>query len=233
MASVMDDHTIESTLAACERTLAAGAPIDLKSSGFWRAVATAKRRPDLVTRFADQIARIDRATFERTVPLRVPAPLGIAVLVAGAATGLGLLAVAPALDHPLRELVVLAGAAALDGVTHGLAHVIVGAAVGIHFTHAFVVLPSKPQPGFKIDYATYLRTPAHARAWMHASGAIATKLTPFAVLLYALAIGTEGWAIGVLVALGVLQIGTDLLFSVKTSDWKKFKREMKLAREAP
>lgn len=229
----MDDHSVESTLAACEHTLAAGAPVDLGASGFWRAVAATKRRPDLVARFADRIARIDRAAFERAVPLRVPATLGAAVLVAGAAAGLGLLAVAPALDHPLRDLAVLAGAAALDGVTHGLAHLAIGAAVGIRFTHAFVQLPKKPQPGFKIDYATYLRTPARARAWMHASGAIATKLTPFAVLLYGLAIGVEGWVVGALLALGALQIATDLLFSVKTSDWKKFKREMKLARDAP
>lgn len=229
----MDDHSVEGTLAACEHTLAAGAPVDLGASGFWRAVAATKRRPDLVARFADRIARIDRAAFERAVPLRVPATLGAAVLVAGAAAGLGLLAVAPALDHPLRDLAVLAGAAALDGVTHGLAHLAIGAAVGIRFTHAFVQLPKKPQPGFKIDYATYLRTPARARAWMHASGAIATKLTPFAVLLYGLAIGVEGWVVGALLALGALQIATDLLFSVKTSDWKKFKREMKLARDAP
>jgi hypothetical protein len=34
----------------------------------------------------------------------------------------------------------------------------------------------------------------------------------------------------VLLALGVVQIATDLLWSVKASDWKKFRREMKLAR---
>ncbi|MEK7863376.1 MAG: hypothetical protein AAB295_08955 [Chloroflexota bacterium] len=229
----MDDHTVESTLAACERTLAADAAIDLKSSGFWRAVAAVKRRPDLVARFADQIARIDRAAFERSVPLRIGASLGVAVLAAGAAVGLAILTIAPRLEHPLRDLAVLAGAGALDAVTHGLAHVIVGATMGIRFTHAFVELPRKPQPGFKIDYATYLRTPARARAWMHASGAIATKLTPFAVLLYALAIGTDLWAIAVLAALGALQIATDLLLSAKASDWKKFDREMKLARDAP
>jgi hypothetical protein len=36
----------------------------------------------------------------------------------------------------------------------------------------------------------------------------------------------------VLLALGVIQIATDLLFSVKTSDWKKFRREMEFARRA-
>jgi hypothetical protein len=31
-------------------------------------------------------------------------------------------------------------------------------------------------------------------------------------------------------ALGVLQIGTDVAFSVKSSDWKKFRRERGVAR---
>jgi len=65
---------------------------------------------------------------------------------------------------------------------------------------------------------------------MHAAGAIATKLTPFLVIPYAIAIGTETWAVLLLLALGVIQIVTDVLFSVKASDWKKFRREMKFAR---
>ena len=47
---------------------------------------------------------------------------------------------------------------------------------------------------------------------------------------YAVAIGTETWAVLVLLALGVIQIVTDVLFSVKASDWKKFRREMRLTR---
>jgi hypothetical protein len=57
-----------------------------------------------------------------------------------------------------------------------------------------------------------------------------TKLVPFAVIPYAAAIGCDVWAVGVLLALGVVQIATDLAWSVKASDWKKFRREMKLAR---
>ena len=124
----------------------------------------------------------------------------------------------------------LIAAAALDATTHGLAHLAVGTFVGIDFTDWFVDLPKRPQPGFKIDYASYLRASPRHRAWMHAAGAIATKLTPFLVVPYAVAIGTEAWAVLVLLALGVVQIVTDVLFSVKASDWKKFRREMRLAR---
>jgi NADH:ubiquinone oxidoreductase subunit 4 (subunit M) len=65
---------------------------------------------------------------------------------------------------------------------------------------------------------------------MHAAGAIATKLVPFLVIPYALAIGTETWAVLLLFALGVVQILFDAVYSVRASDWKKFRREMRLAR---
>ena len=65
---------------------------------------------------------------------------------------------------------------------------------------------------------------------MHAAGAIATKVVPFLVIPYALAIGTETWVLVALLALGVVQIVFDLLYSVRSSDWKKFRREMRLAR---
>lgn len=223
-------EAVETTFAAVERELAAGGRPDLQALGFWRAVAAVKRDPSLVAAHAERIARIDRAVFERSVPLRAPSSVGVALLAAGAAIGLAALAVAPRLERPLLDLAVLVGAGALDLVTHGLAHLVIGALVGIRFTHWFVDLPKKPQPGLKIDYESYLRTPARARAWMHASGAIATKLTPFAVALYALVISTDAWATAILLAVGVVQIATDLLFSVNTSDWKKFRREMKLAR---
>ncbi len=226
----MDERSIDSTLAACERDLARDATPDLRETGFWRAVAAVKRRPALVATYADRIARIDRGTFARKVRLRAPAPLGVAALVVGLAFGIAALLGASAFDPPLREIVLLIGFGALDVTTHGLAHFLVGAAVGIHFTDWFVDLPKRPQPGLKVDYASYLRTPARSRAWMHASGAIATKLTPFLVVAYAIATGVDGWAIGLVLAVGILQIVSDVLFSVRASDWKKFRREMRLAR---
>ena len=226
----MEESAVDATLAAVERELDADRVPDLRALGFWRAVSAVKRDPRLVERYADRIARLDRAAFRRAVRLRFPALLGATLLALGAALGLVLLAIAGPLTHPWRELALLVGFGALDTTTHGLAHLIVGAVVGIRFTDWFVDLPKRPQPGLKIDYASYLRTPPRARAWMHASGAIATKLTPFVVVPYALAIGAEGWAIAILLAVGVLQILTDVLFSVKASDWKKFRREMRSAR---
>jgi len=226
----VDERDIESSLANCESELAAGRAPNVATHGFWKAVAGVKRRPDLVARYADRIARIDRAVFVDRVKLRFPAMRGVAVLAAGSLIGLVILRVAAGFDHPLRELAVLVGMGALLVCTHNLAHFVVGTIAGIRFTDWFIDLPKRPQPGLKIDYASYLRAPARSRAWMHASGAIVTKLVPFVVIPYAAAIGCDAWTILVLLVLGIVQIVTDLAWSVKASDWKKFRREMKIAR---
>ena len=226
----MDETAVANALAACEQELRAGRTPDLRALGFWRAVAAVKRHPELVDRYATRIATIDRAVFRRRVRLVFPVDLGIALVVGGLLIDLVFLAVAIVAAHPWREILVLVGAVGLDVATHGIAHLAVGALVGIGFTDWFIDIPKRPQPGFKIDYASYLRASPRQRAWMHAAGAIATKLTPFLVIPYAVAIGTETWATLLLLALGVVQILTDVLYSVRASDWKKFRREMGIAR---
>ena len=225
----MDDARLESTFAACEQALAGGRDPDMRT--FWRAVARVKRDRALIHRYADRIARIDRSAFAQRVRTRTDAIVGVVLLALGVAVGLLLLGAALSLAHPWRELVVLAGTGALIGATHDLAHFVVGAATRIGFTDFYVdIARRKPQPGLKIEYASYLRAPAAARAWMHASGAIVSKIVPFAIVPYALAIGCDTWAVALLVTIGVLQIITDVVFSVRASDWKKFRREMRLAR---
>ena len=226
----MDESSVERTLAACEQQLRADGTPDLRALGFWRAVAAVKRHPELVDRYATRIATIDRRVFRHRVRLVFPVDVGIALVIGGLLIDLVFLAVAIGAAHPWREILVVVGAVGLDVATHGIAHLAVGALVGIGFTDWFIDIPKRPQPGFKIDYASYLRASPRQRAWMHAAGAIATKLVPFLVIPYAVAIGTETWAVLALLALGVVQIVFDLLYSVRASDWKKFRREMRLAR---
>jgi hypothetical protein len=195
-----------------------------------------KRDPALVARDADRIARIDRAAFERAVPLRVPIGIGLVMhaLSIGAGLVLCVLALAPAgsspiATSPLREIVFIGASQGLVGVVHTLAHWLVGALVGIRFTHAYTALPRRPQPGIKIDYASYLRTSARARAWMHASGAIATKLLAFTAAAVAARAGLAPWSVWALVAFGAVAIVIDLTLSTRASDWKRFLREMRAA----
>ena len=69
------------------------------------------------------------------------------------------------------------------------------------------------------------------RAWFHASGAIATKIAPFVAVALSPATNAPGWAVFAMGAYGVLQIVTDVMFSTKSSDWKKFSRERAIAKD--
>jgi hypothetical protein len=104
--------------------------------------------------------------------------------------------------------------------------------LGIRFTSWFVAEISQPQPGVKIEYASYLRASPRRRAWMHASGAIVTKLIPLAVLPVVVAGVLPGWVGWALVALFLVMVVTDVLWSTRASDWRKFRREMALVQDS-
>jgi hypothetical protein len=212
---------------------------DLGPLGFWKLVGRVKRDPALVAVTADRIGRIDRAAFEAGVRLRFPVWFGNTVLLAGVVVGIVALYLAhTAPDRSFGlDVAVTVGIACLaaGGVWtvafHCPAHWVVGRLAGIRCTAYFLGGPFPPRPGLKTDYATYLRTPARTRAWFHASGALATKVAPFLALALSPWALIPWWSVAGLVGVGVLQIVTDAVFSVRTGDWKKFRREMAIARE--
>jgi hypothetical protein len=65
---------------------------------------------------------------------------------------------------------------------------------------------------------------------MHASGAIASKIGPFLALAFWPASGAPGWAAWAIAGYGLLIIGTDVFISTRKSDWKRYRREMRIAR---
>ncbi|HSK06360.1 MAG TPA: hypothetical protein VK990_02485 [Acidimicrobiia bacterium] len=224
----MDRARVEAILDAAEKAVSTGSP--LAPTGFWKAVAAVKRDQTLVEAYADRVARIDRASFKTWALVVTPLWLGNVVMIGATLIGLALVARAYYLEGTGAGLVFLAGFGIVLVTTHGLGHLVVGSLMGMRFTHWFIgpLRPPLP-PGVKLDYATYLRAPAVARAWMHASGAIVTKTVPFVFLGAALAADLPGWVVGALVVIGLAQIGTDLVWSTKASDWKKFRREMRMA----
>ena len=227
----MTELEIEAVLARCEESQDAGRPVDLKQAGFWKAVGQVKREPALIDQYADRIGRIDRLAFEQWVFRSFPLAVGESLLWLGTVVALGIIGAGYYVEEPWSALMLLAGTGVLLATTHGLGHLIVGRAVGMKFTHWFIAGLSRPQPGVKTDYATYLRVPARQRAWMHASGALVTKVMPFLLLGAAWGMEAPAWAWIVLVGLGILMIISDITMSVKQSDWKKFKREMAIWRE--
>ncbi len=203
---------------------------DLHALGFWRLLARVKADPVLAHHWAEQAGRIDRMVFEERTRLRVPVWFGNAVLLAGTLAGAA--GVAFALITDSEEIAGLALIfAALDWSTtlHAPAHWLVGRAMGMRFL-AYFVRGLPPFPGLKIDYATYLRVAPEARAWMHASGAVASKIGPFLALAFWPASGAPGWAAWTILGYGALIIGTDVFISTRKSDWKRFRREMRIAR---
>jgi hypothetical protein len=227
----MDGARVEAILDAAEKAVSTGAP--LGPTGFWKAVDAVKRDRALVEAHADRIARIDRASLKAWALITVPLWLGNVLMVGGALIGLVFVAWAYYLDGTSAGVVFLLGFGIVLVTTHGLGHLVVGALMGMRFTHWFIGTLRQPQPGVKLDYATYLRAPAVSRAWMHASGAIVTKTMPFVFLGAAFAADLPGWVVWALLLIGLVEIVTDIVWSTKASDWKKFRREMALAQPSP
>lgn len=201
----------------------------LSGTGFWQAVSAVKRQPELADRYAGRIAEIDRAAHRDWAVLIIPLWLGTTLAVLAVAIGLALVWWAYYLDGGAGVLSFLAGVGVLIAATHGLAHLVVGRLLGIRFDYWFVGEVRGPQPGVKVDYDSYLRTGARRRAWMHASGALVTKSIPFLFIGAAIGANLPAWVMWALLGMGVATILTDVFWSTKTSDWKKFKREMGFA----
>lgn len=225
----MDDVEILAAMDRAEARLAAGR--NLRGCGFWGAVDHLRSDPEASRRFAVRVAQIDRAAFEKGVRVRVPEAVGTWALGLGTLAGVAAIIVSGSIgDATIRTLVFLGSVATLLITTHSLTHWIVGRMMGIRFTHYFLGGPPPPRPGAKVDYESYLQTTPKRRAWMHASGAIVTKITPFAMLPVAASLQVKTWAFYGLIVVGIGQIATDLMFSTKTSDWKKVKRELVASR---
>lgn len=219
--------SVEGALSDAESAVDAGR--GLEGTGFWTAVTTVKRQPELAARYAERIAAVDAAAFRRWAWVVVPLHLGTVLMVIGTVVGFVLVALAYPLEGMWAVFVFYAGLGVLLVTTHGLAHLLVGTVVGIRFVAWFIGSIRLPQPGVKVDYVTYLRASARRRAWMHASGAIVTKTIPFALIGAAVYAGLPAWAVWGVPIIGVITLATDVAWSTKSSDWKKFRREMRLA----
>jgi hypothetical protein len=223
-------ETYEEAFRRIEAAVGSGTT-DLRALGFWRLLERVKAEPALARHWAEIAGRIDRRAFESRVRLRVPVWAGNVLLLLGTIAGAVAVWLATRTTSELLAGLALVFAGGAWSVTvHDLSHWLVGRAVGIRFTSYYLSRLFPPWPGLKTDYETYLRAEPAARAWMHASGAIATKLAPFAALAFWPSTVAPAWAAWALIALGVLQIATDIVFSVRRSDWKRVRRELRVAR---
>ena len=204
---------------------------DLRALGFWRLLAKVKTDQALAAHWAEPAGRIDRRAFETGIRLRLPVWFGNLVLVLGITAGGVAVAIALSTDSPeLAGWALVFAALDWSASLHTPAHWVVGRIVGMRFLAYYVHDLIPPVPGLKIDYETYLRTSPEARAWMHASGAIASKVGPFLALAFWPATDAPSWAAWIIGGYGALIIATDIFVSTRKSDWKRFRREMRVAR---
>jgi hypothetical protein len=236
----------QGALERIERQVDAG-NTDLAALGFWTAVGEAKRDPDLAAPIPEWIGRIDRKAFEARKSFLLPVWLGNLVLLVGTLVMLALVPIGIRLadgriggsPQPFwGGVLILVAAGGLSVTVHAPAHWLAGRMAGIRFTHYFLDGPFRIQPGIKTDYASYLRTPASRRASMHAAGALASKAAPFVVFGWAYAAHWRrdwdllpAWSLWAVLGLGLFQIVTDVVWSTRRSDWKKVRRELRIARE--
>jgi hypothetical protein len=219
-------NVIDTALNATEVQIAFGNVPDLRASGYWGVVSAVKGDPGLIDQFAERIGAIDRVAFDAWARLVIPFWMGTLLAVVGALLGFALIAASEFVQE-WNGIVFMIGTGVLIGTTHGLGHIIVGNAGGIRF-QAWFIGGGRPQPGVKTDYATYLRAAPRSRAWMHASGAIITKAIPFLLIPAAVLMpAIPTWVPIALLLLGIGQIVTDITWSTKSSDWAKYRREMR------
>ncbi len=223
----MGPSDIDQALTRAEAAVKAGD--GLAGTGFWPAVAEMKKNPTLLQGHAERVAGIDQQAFRNWALLVIPQGAGTALAWLAVAVGGVLVGLAYSFEDWPAIVMFLAGFGVIFVATHGLAHLVVGRLVGIRFTAWFVGTIGRPQPGVKVDYSSYLSTAPKRRAWMHASGAIVSKIVPFALIVPAVAAGLPAWVVWALVLVGVVSVITDVLWSTTKSDWKKFRREMAFA----
>jgi hypothetical protein len=217
---------------------------DLTGLGFWGLVGKVKQEPRLAGHWADVVGRIDRKAFEARVRPTLPVWFGNGVLLVEAAVLVVALMVAfrlaegpSAAGDTWAGILAVVAAGGMSVAVHCPAHWVVGRLAGIRFSRYFIGGPLKVTPGIKADYATYLRASPGQRATMHAAGAVASKIAPFAVFaaVYLPHMNRNfelfpEWSLWAILAIGAAQILTDVLWSTKKSDWKKVKRERAVAR---
>lgn len=219
---------VEAVLDRAEASVARGD--GLAGTGFRKLVAAAKRDQDLTRQHGARIAAIDDAAFRQWALLVVPFVPGTILATLAALGGVGLIVWARQMvDDRGGTAAVVAFAAAvvmLLASTHGLGHLVVGRLLGIRFSSWYVARIDRPQPGVKLDYETYLASTPTRRAWMHAAGALTTKLVAFGLPVAAIWAGMPGWLVWVLAGLAVVTLIADFAWSTKSSDWARVRREL-------
>ncbi|MCX9011352.1 MAG: hypothetical protein OIN66_09540 [Candidatus Methanoperedens sp.] len=164
------------------------------------------------------IADISQKRFMENAPFTLSVPLGnlLELAVTAAAVILAF--------QVNSDWMLYISALVLLTTLHPLSHYLTGSMFGIRFTHYYLDGPARFEPTLKIDYFSYLKASAKARALMHASGVVITVAAPLIVAVIALDKGASA-AAAYLFILFLALIVFELLTSTKIGDLMRAKRE--------
>ena len=88
-----------------------------------------------------------------------------------------------------------------------------------------------PFPGIKIDYRSYLLASPEGRAWMACVGRDREQARPARCAPVLACLVAPAWAAWFIVGYELFIIGTDVFISTRRSDWKRVRRELRVARQ--
>ncbi len=191
---------------------------DYNGKEFWSIVDQVKRDRIKDDELLGLIAGISQKRFKEKVSFTLSVPFGNLL-------ELALTIAAIVLAFLLNsDWMLYISALVLLTTLHPLSHYLTGMLLGIKFMRYYLNGPAKFEPTLKIDYFSYLKASAKARALMHASGVIGTLIGPLVAAAIALSKGasTAAYYLFVLFLVGIV---FELLTSTKIGDLMRAKRE--------
>lgn len=180
--------------------------------------------------------------------IKIPLVLGNGIEVMGILVAISLVVVAPDINSVLLKfLAYLVSWTCLVFFPHCLAHFVTGRLVGVRFTHYLVsrspvaklklpiiseVMSKIPILGLKIDRRSLKSVSRSARAVMFASGAAASMILPFFVVVASLG-RLPSTSSGVLLLLSIANLVLDLYYSPKAGDLSRIQSGLQLLSAPP
>lgn len=214
---------MKKALEQLERKVETEGATDANLKAFWRVVTLAKKQKQITDDELKRIIELRDKIFEKKYPPFLSLEQGLTLTAISAIFGTFLVLYAL---QSVNIFVFLVASLLLLAGTHPWGHWIAGKLVGVSYEYFYLDGPAKFEPCLKINYRNYLRVSFDSRMIVHASGALATVLTAFVLLITAFTINSFEIR-GISTVVIVLVVATEAVSfaGFATGDLKRARRE--------
>ncbi len=217
---------MKKALEQLERKVEAEGVTDANLKAFWRLVTRAKMQKEISDDELKRIIELRDKIFEKKYPRFLSLWQGLALTGIGAISGAFLVLYAL---QSVNVFVFLVASLLLLAGMHPWGHWIAGKLVGVNYEYFYLNGPAKFQPCLKIDYRDYLKVSFDSRMIVHASGALATLLGAFVLLIAAFMTNSfEIRGIATVAVVVVIATGAVSFAGLASGDLKRARREGRL-----